>query len=482
MLIPKEEYKHIFDQLIEMSEDGFIVVDTKGNVTDINESYCNFFGKKKEDVIGKTILNIIPNSKMIDIVQNHFREYGVIHTYVAGTSKERKIIVSRSYVEDEEGKVVAGVAQVKFRLQSLDVAKKLMAEYDQLEYYREEYKRIGRGRSSFDDIIGSSPSFLKNKVDGVKAANTSFSVLLTGETGTGKEVFANAIHNTSARSNKPMVSIDCASIPEELLESELFGYEEGAFTGAKKGGKKGKFLIANGGTIFLDEIGDMPLKMQAKLLRVLQERKIEPIGSLETIPIDVRIIAATRKDLQQMIRNGEFREDLFYRLNVINIEMVPLRERKDDILEIANYFLDELNREMRMAKLFSKEVLKIFKEYTWPGNIRELDNVIKSAYASSDDMYIGLVDLPSRMVTMSKPVLDERRSLHELLESYERDILEAALERNGWNCNDTAREMQIHRTVIYKKIKKYGLANKIRKYGFRTDPEEARIYGKASVI
>ncbi|MDR1835904.1 MAG: sigma 54-interacting transcriptional regulator [Fusobacteriaceae bacterium] len=466
MKIPKEKYKHIFEQLIEMSEDGFIVVDTEGIVRDINESYCNFFGKKKEEVIGKTILNIIPNSKMIDIVQNHYREFGVVHTYVAGTSKERKIIVSRSYVEDEAGSVVAGVAQVKFRLQSLDVAKKLMAEYDQLEYYREEYRRMGRGRCSFDDIIGSSDAFLKTKIDGIKAAKTSFSVLLTGETGTGKEVFANAIHNTSSRAKNLMVSIDCASIPEELLESELFGYEEGAFTGAKKGGKKGKFFIANGGTIFLDEIGDMPLKMQAKLLRVLQERKIEPVGSLESIPIDVRIIAATRKNLHQMIKSGEFREDLFYRLNVINIELAPLRERKDDSIEIANCFLEELNREMRTVKVFSKDVLKVFREYTWPGNIRELDNVIKSAYASSDGLYIGLMDLPSRMVANNAiSGGDESKSLHELMENYERDILESALERNNWNCNETAREMKIHRTVIYKKLKKYGLTDKIRKYG-----------------
>jgi len=216
----------------------------------------------------------------------------------------------------------------------------------------------------------------------------------------------------------------------------------------------------------LDEIGDMPLKMQAKLLRVLQERKIEPVGSLESIPIDVRIIAATRKNLHQMIKSGEFREDLFYRLNVINIELAPLRERKDDSIEIANCFLEELNREMRTVKVFSKDVLKVFREYTWPGNIRELDNVIKSAYASSDGLYIGLMDLPSRMVANNAiSGGDESKSLHELMENYERDILESALERNNWNCNETAREMKIHRTVIYKKLKKYGLTDKIRKYG-----------------
>ncbi|MDR3258012.1 MAG: sigma 54-interacting transcriptional regulator [Fusobacteriaceae bacterium] len=457
MKMPQEIYKYIFDQVLQMTEDGFIVVDTDGTVIDINDQYCDFFNEKRENIVGKSIKNIIPNSKMIDIVKNRFREEGAVHTYITGTTREKKVLVSRSYVENDNGEIVAGVAQIKFRLQTLDIAKKLITEYEQLEYYKEEYQRIGMGKISFANIIGSSPAFLKNKESGIKAAKTSFSVLLTGETGTGKEIFAKAIHNDSPRANKPMVSIDCAAIPEELLESELFGYEEGAFTGAKKGGKKGKFFIANGGTIFLDEIGDMPLKMQAKLLRVLQEREIEPIGSLETIPINVRIIAATRKNLNQMIKNGEFREDLFYRLNVINIEMVPLRERKDDIIEMANYFLEELNKEMKTIKILSKNVLRCFKEYSWTGNIRELDNVIKSAYASSDDLYIDLVDLPSR-ITKSDIISeknDTKKPLYELVMNYEKDIIISALERNNWNCNEAAKEMKIHRSIIYRKIKKY---------------------------
>jgi PAS domain S-box-containing protein len=459
MKMPQEIYKYIFDQVLQMTEDGFIVVDTEGVVIDINDQYCDFFNEKRENIVGKSIKFIIPNSKMIDIVKNRYREEGAVHTYITGTTREKKVLVSRSYVENEKGEIVAGVAQIKFRLQTLDIAKKLITEYEQLEYYKEEYQRIGMGKISFANIIGSSPSFLKNKESGIKAAKTSFSVLLTGETGTGKEIFAKAIHNDSPRANKPMVSIDCAAIPEELLESELFGYEEGAFTGAKKGGKKGKFFIANGGTIFLDEIGDMPLKMQAKLLRVLQEREIEPIGSLETIPINVRIIAATRKDLNQMIKNGEFREDLFYRLNVINIEMVPLRERKDDIIEMANYFLEELNKEMKTIKILSKNVLRCFKEYSWAGNIRELDNVIKSAYASSDDLYIDLVDLPSR-ITKSDIISEKndiKKPLYELVMNYEKDVIISALERNNWNCNEAAKEMKIHRSIIYRKIKKYGI-------------------------
>ena len=454
----KKIHKYIFDKVLEMTDDGFIVIDTEGNVLDINEVYCNFFSKKKGDIVGKSITELIPTTKMIDIVKKKYTEEGAVHFFSGGTAKETRAIVSRSYVENDHGEVIAGVAQVKFRLQTLDIAKKLTAEYEQLEFYREEYQRYHTNKCSFGDIIGSSPTFNQNKIAGMKASKTNFSVLLTGETGTGKGVFARAIHNNSSRSNKPMVTIDCASIPNELFESELFGYEEGAFTGAKKGGKKGKFFIANGGTVFLDEIGDMPLKMQAKLLRVLQEKEIEPVGGLKAIPIDVRVIAATKRDIIEMVKNGEFREDLFYRLNVINIELVPLRNRKDDIIEMAEHFLTGLNNERKTSKIFSKEVIKAFKKYQWPGNVRELDNIIKSAYASADDLYINLVDLPSRMISNS---LIERipsgKPYFELMDNYEKLILEAALKRNDWNCQKTAKELEVHRSVIYKKISKFNL-------------------------
>lgn len=296
------------------------------------------------------------------------------------------------------------------------------------------------------------------KKTGMKASKTNFSVLLTGETGTGKEVFARAIHNNSSRSDKPMVSINCAAIPEELLESELFGYDEGAFTGAKKGGKKGKFLVANNGTIFLDEIGDMPLTMQAKLLRVLQEREIEPVGGLKTIKIDVRVISATRKNLNKMVEEGLFREDLYYRLNVINIHMIELKDRKDDILLLANYILNKLNVEYKELKVLSDDVKNCFTNYTWPGNIRELQNVIKSAYAVSDDMVIKMCDLPSKMDNISRVAQcnsDSNCSIHKMVENYEKSLIIDILKKYNWKCSKAAEVMGIHKSLLYKKIKKY---------------------------
>lgn len=349
-------YKYIFAEMLRMTDDGFIVVDANGIVTDVNDQYCDFLGKPKEEIVGYHIYKTISNSKMVDIVKRRYSEELALHKFAPGDTKEHDnnfVLVSRSCVCDEADRVVAGVAQVKFRLQTLDSAKRLMSEYAELEFYKEEYHKTGDCRISFDSVVGSTEAFLEKKRLGLKAARTDFPVLLTGETGTGKEVFARAIHNASSRAEKPMVSINCAAIPTELLESELFGYADGAFTGARKGGKPGKFQLANGGTLFLDEIGDMPMSMQAKILRALQEREVEPVGGSGPVSVDVRVISATRRNLPALIEAGEFREDLYYRLNVINIELPPLRCRRADILELANHFLARLNQEFQRSTVLS---------------------------------------------------------------------------------------------------------------------------------
>lgn len=460
-------YKYIFDEILKMTDDGFIVVDKQGIITDINDQYCDFLGKSKDQLIGKSILKAISNSKMIDIMKNNYREEGVIHKFVDGETRENDnsfLLVSRSCVFDENHDVVAGVAQVKFRLKTLDCAQKLMREYSELEFYKEEYEKMCSNHYSFDGVIGNSKKFLGIKKVAIKASKNSFPVLLTGETGTGKEVFAQAIHKNSNRSKKPMVCINCGAIPSELLESELFGYEEGSFTGAKKGGKNGKFIQADGGTIFLDEIGDMPLDMQVKLLRVLQEKEVDKIGGNEPTTVDVRVIAATRKNLQQMIVEGKFREDLYYRLNVINIEMIPLRERQEDILIFANYFLNKVNSEYKTNVVLSDEVKLCFRNYSWPGNIRELDNVVKSAYAICDGFMIDLTDLPSKMISKHNINSFSRNgdnTLKYMVDNYEASVIREALGKCNWNCQLAARELGIHRSLLYKKMERFNI--KIRK-------------------
>ena len=449
-------YKNIVSQILKMTSDGFIITDTEGNVREINKQYADFFGKSRSEIIGKSILNIIPNSKMIDIVKHKFSEEDAVHKYIDGEAKGNSVIVSRSYVEDEDGNVVAGVAQVKFKVQTLAVAKKLMNEYEELEYYREEFQNQNR----VDNIIGSDTKFREIVKECLKVAKTDIPVLLTGETGTGKEVMAKALHTNSLRCDKPFVSINCAAIPFELLESELFGYMDGAFTGAKRGGKKGKFQLANGGTIFLDEIGDMPSSMQAKLLRVLQEKEIEPLGSEKSIPLDVRVVAATRQDLEAKMKDGSFREDLYYRLSVFNIHIPPLRERGGDSLELAEFFLDELNHKYKTYKTFSKAVKAYFLKYQWPGNVREVNNVVQSAYAISTENIIDINDIPARMLQQEKPAINldkNKKSLGQMVDDYENEVILELLKKHKGNCLEAAKEAGIHKSNFYRKLQKYGI-------------------------
>ena len=449
-------YKNIVSQILKMTSDGFIITDTEGNVREINKQYADFFGKSRSEIIGKSILNIIPNSKMIDIVKHKFSEEDAVHKYIDGEAKGNSVIVSRSYVEDEDGNVVAGVAQVKFKVQTLAVAKKLMNEYEELEYYREEFQNQNR----VDNIIGSDTKFREIVKECLKVAKTDIPVLLTGETGTGKEVMAKALHTNSLRCDKPFVSINCAAIPFELLESELFGYMDGAFTGAKRGGKKGKFQLANGGTIFLDEIGDMPSSMQAKLLRVLQEKEIEPLGSEKSIPLDVRVVAATRQDLEAKMKGGSFREDLYYRLSVFNIHIPPLRERGGDSLELAEFFLDELNHKYKTYKTFSKAVKAYFLKYQWPGNVREVNNVVQSAYAISTENIIDINDIPARMLQQEKPAINldkNKKSLGQMVDDYETEVSLELLKKHKGNCLEAAKEAGIHKSNFYRKLQKYGI-------------------------
>lgn len=449
-------YKNIVSQILKMTSDGFIITDTEGNVREINKQYADFFGKSRSEIIGKSILNIIPNSKMIDIVKHKFSEEDAVHKYIDGEAKGNSVIVSRSYVEDEDGNVVAGVAQVKFKVQTLAGAKKLMNEYEELEYYREEFQNQNR----VDNIIGSDTKFREIVKECLKVAKTDIPVLLTGETGTGKEVMAKALHTNSLRYDKPFVSINCAAIPFELLESELFGYMDGAFTGAKRGGKKGKFQLANGGTIFLDEIGDMPSSMQAKLLRVLQEKEIEPLGSEKSIPLDVRVVAATRQDLEAKMKDGSFREDLYYRLSVFNIHIPPLRERGGDSLELAEFFLDELNHKYKTYKTFSKAVKAYFLKYQWPGNVREVNNVVQSAYAISTENIIDINDIPARMLQQEKPAINldkNKKSLGQMVDDYEKEVILELLKKHKGNCLEAAKEAGIHKSNFYRKLQKYGI-------------------------
>ncbi len=316
-----------------------------------------------------------------------------------------------------------------------------------------------------EEIIGESQPILELKQQIAIAAPTSGWVLITGENGTGKELVARAIHKHSKRADKPFIEVNCAAIPEDLIESELFGHEKGAFTGATTM-RKGKFDLANEGTLFLDEIGDMSLKTQAKVLRILQEQKFERVGGQKPIEVDVRVIAATNKDLEEEINQGRFREDLFYRLNVLPFQVPTLRERQDDIELLARYFIDNYcKKENIETKTITDEALAIMREYHWPGNIRELKNIIERLVIMTPGQTIAAANLPGE-IRKPRPQDDQAEitslnltadSYKEAKELFEREFIRQKLAENDWNISRTAEVIAIERSNLHRKIKAYGI-------------------------
>ena len=293
-----------------------------------------------------------------------------------------------------------------------------------------------------------------------RVAKVDSNVLITGESGTGKELFAHSIHNDSKRCLKPFVKINCGAIPAELFESEMFGYEEGAFTGAKKSGRKGKFEYANGGTILLDEIGDMPMNMQVKLLRVIQEKELVKVGGNDAIKVDVRIIASTNKSLEQLINDGKFREDLYYRLDVMHLRLPPLRERREDIEELSNKLLIKICKKYNVkSEGISREAIDFLKAYSWPGNIRQLENVIERAINLLDeDTCIMPKHLPEKIIKSKiKKYSLENNYLKDVVERIEKDIIMECLKDTSGNKKEAAKILGLSRAGLYKKLNRYNL-------------------------
>ena len=379
------------EQIINLLAERVVIVDHDGIILYINEPYCEFIGTTVEKALGRPVQDVIENSRMHIVAKAGETEIAALQP-INGSE-----MIANRYPLYENKELAGAMGTVMFRSPEEWRMYKSKIQYlvDELKYYQTKVQRDLKSKYSFNDLIGMSPAFLAAKKLAERVSTSNSSVLLIGESGTGKELFAHAIHNNSIRFSAPFVAINCASIPENLLESELYGYEDGAFTGAKKGGKMGQFEIADGGTLFLDEIGDMPLAMQSKLLRVLQEKEVQRVGGSKSIPVDVRIIAATHRDLEKMVAEGEFRQDLYYRLNVIKIEIPPLRKRKEDIQLISMSLLKKLgNRFYRKEIGLSDEVKEKLMEHAWPGNIRELENVLERCINVLDGKTIQLEHLP----------------------------------------------------------------------------------------
>lgn len=334
-----------------------------------------------------------------------------------------------------------------------EIAKEREKLYEETSYLQQEIKE----RYDFDNLIGNSNAMRQVYAQVSQVARTNVTVLLRGESGTGKEMIANAIHFNSLRAKKPLIKINCAALPENLIEAELFGYEKGAFTGAYKQ-KKGRFELADGGTIFLDEIGDLPLQTQVKLLRVLQEREFERLGGTETIKVNVRIIAATNKNLEKEMAEGRFREDLYYRLNVFTIFLPPLRERKSDILLLAEHFLEKYEKiHGKHIKRISTPAIDMLTAYHWPGNVRELENAIERAVVACDGSVIHAHHLPPTLQMAETSGTIPKVSLRAAVMALEKDLIQDALKTTSGNCAKAALLLQTTERIFNYKVKKYGI-------------------------
>lgn len=450
--IDDEIYIDVLNTIMETANEWTVVVDELGVITMMSKGYREFLGKEK--VIGLPATEVIDNSRLYEVIKTGESEIGEIMEI-----KGNKLIAMRIPIK-KNGRIVGAIGKVMFK--DVDdfytLGRKLNNLEKEVEYYKNKLESDNQAKYSIDDIIGNSEKMLKVKKMISKSSKTDSNVLITGPSGTGKELVAHAIHNTTKRRIAPFVKVNCAAIPAELLESELFGYEEGAFTGAKKGGKKGKFLLADGGTILLDEIGDMPLSMQAKLLRVLQEKEVEKIGSSKPQKISVRVIASTNRNIEDMVTKKTFREDLYYRLNVMRIEIPSLKDRNEDIPAIAISLKKKISDKLGIyIEGISKEAMNFMCSYDWPGNIRELENVIERSLNLLDaELQIIPELLPSRITsTPAKSYYKKDLLLKTILEDVEKEVLSRVFQDTHGNKNQTAKKLGISRPSLYSKLAKY---------------------------
>ncbi|OAT85621.1 hypothetical protein A6M21_05625 [Desulfotomaculum copahuensis] len=431
----------LLEAALEGIYNGVIVVDGDARVVMFNRAYCDFLGLAPEDVLGRPVWEVIENTRMHVVLETGRAEIGEVQRI-----KGHDMICSRIPLH-RDGRVWAAVGMVIFR--DVEELRLLMRRVDRLqsevEHYKGELMRQQGARYTLEQITGNSPRMLELKKLVQKVARNDSTVLIRGESGTGKELFAHALHNASPRCARPFVRVNCAALPENLLESELFGYREGAFTGARKGGKPGKFEQANGGSLFLDEIGEMSLNMQAKLLRVLQEKEIERLGDARPVVVDVRLVAASSRNLEEMVRRGAFREDLFYRLNVVVLDIPPLRERSGDIPLLVDDLLQRLSRRLgTIHKSIHPAAMEYLLNYHWPGNVRELENVLERVLNISAGEMITIHDLPVR-------------PLKKAVEELEKTVLRRALKVAGGNRMEAARMLGIGRTTFYEKLARYNI-------------------------
>ncbi|WP_236939206.1 sigma-54 interaction domain-containing protein [Evansella clarkii] len=444
-----DNYTLWLEALIDAVNDGLLVIDSEGVVRLINKEYTRITGVKREEIIGKRLTDVRPGALLPLTLKDEKYRSGI---YRREGINEYVVDMAPIYLE---GNIAGAVSVCKSVSEVNNLANELEKSKARVKQLEKTVGQLHQAKYMFEDIAGSGTGLKLVVKLAEKAALSDLNVLITGESGTGKELFAQAIHNASNRKNEPFVAVNCAAIPPALLESELFGYEDGAFTNSKKGGKVGLFELSHQGTLFLDEIGEMSFELQAKLLRVLQEGLIRKIGSLAERELDVRVIAATNKDLEGMVNKKKFRDDLYYRINTVHLKIPALRHRKEDIRAIIAKFLDK--NQFKTQPVITEEALQLLQNYDWPGNIRELKNAIHYAVSMSETNEVSINDFPETIQHYkgSASTFEENETLQNIINFTEREVIKNTLSKTGHDVEGkkaAARQLGISLATLYNKI------------------------------
>lgn len=462
----KEKRDYVMRCAFDSLSGAKIIVDENGIILYASKFHYKYLGIENEDgLIGQYVCDVIPGTRMHIIVETETPEYGYIFRFIHSKTKEvMPVVCNRVPIYDKQGKLIGAMSETIFP-KGMEGVINLAREVEQIHEKQKEPAFAEEVRKLESFVIGESKAIKDLRETIGQIANYPLPVLITGETGTGKEVFASAIHEFSNKSKHNFVKINCAAIPNELLESELFGYEQGAFSGALSTGKVGKFEYAQNGTLLLDEIGDMPFNLQAKLLRAIQEKEFEKVGGLKTIPFNARIICTTNQNIHELIKQQKFRQDLYYRINVIELYIPPLRERKEDIRPLCRYFIDKTNRENGLSIVdISPAALELLMKYNWPGNVRELrHNIERACFICGAGIleYEHFKQIELRMDNSADSEAETALSDSEVLSleqarAYaEIEEIKKALLLSKGNKSQAAKLLGVDRTILYDKMKKY---------------------------